>query len=223
MLTGAMRDFTQILWSELPGAIPPVEDGVPFPDAARFAQQRLSSTVHWDLPLRLPGGESLNLLIWKATPPVFDGPEDRNGRRNHDEAALWLRYLDGAIGPAPEGPVVLIGNANLDPEDGDGLPQAMTALLTHPRLQDPRPRSAGGQAHANPGHIGDPGLDTADWDDESPGNLRVDYILPARELTVLDAGVFWPAPDDPEAALLGGDDVIASRHRLVWVDLLIED
>ena len=38
----------------------------------------------------------LHLLAHHPTPPVFDGPEDRNGRRNHDEAALWTAWLDGA-------------------------------------------------------------------------------------------------------------------------------
>lgn len=214
----ALRDFTPMLWADLPGAIPPLADAQPFPDAARFARQRLSSTVHWELPVQVPGGP-LHLLIWKATPPVFDGTEDRNGRRNHDEAALWLRYLNGALGPVPEAPVVVIGDANLDPADGDGRPQAITALLTHPRLSDPAPRSAGGVAAANPGQTGDPALDTADWDDPVPGNLRVDYILPDRTLTVTGAGVFWPAPDDPKAQLLRRDGIEASRHRLVWVDI----
>ena len=37
--------------------------------------------------------------------------------------------------------------------------------------------------------------------------------------TVSDAGVFWPAPGDPDAKLLGDDGLAAGLHRLVWVDV----
>jgi len=26
-------------------------------------------------------------------PPTFDGPEDRNGKRNHDEIRFWTDYV----------------------------------------------------------------------------------------------------------------------------------
>lgn len=66
-------------------------------------------------------------------------------------------------------------------------------------------------------HRGDPALDTAVFRDDGPGNLRVDYILPDRRLTVLDSGVLWPAPQNPLAEAVES----ASNHRLVWVDLLL--
>lgn len=227
-----VRDLSTLPWRDLPGAAPPRRpDGTPYPGPDAWARQRLSSVAHWDVPLRLPGGRSLRLLVFHATPPVFDGPEDRNGRRNRDEAALWLRYLEGALDlPAPEGPLILAGDANLDPRDGEGRRDALTALLAHPRLTDPQPSSAGGRpaarrdGGANLTHRGDPALDTVDWPDgdkdgNGPGNLRVDYLLPSRDLTVRDAGVFWPAPDSADAALLAFQGVQASRHRLVWVDV----
>ena len=61
---------------------------------------------------------------------------------------------------------------------------------------------------------GDPALDTADFSERGPGNLRVDYVLPSRQLTIAAAGVYWPASDDPGYPL-----VQASDHRLVWVDV----
>jgi hypothetical protein len=210
----AHRDFSAFLWRDLPGAIPH--------DRASPGQ-RLSSVGHWDLALVLPDGRRVRLWAWHATPPVFDGPEDRNGRRNHDEAAFWLRYLEGALPWVPEdGPFILMGDANLDPRDGDGRPEALLALLGHPRIVDPAPRSAGGAAAAardggeNTGHWGDPGLDTADWPDGpgEPGNLRVDYVLPSRDWLIRGSGVWWPAAE-PEAGLAA----TASRHRLVWVDV----
>jgi hypothetical protein len=211
-----VRDFTAMLWADLPGAL--------ITDAEATDIQRLSTVAHWDVPVTLPDGSAFHILAWHASPPVFDGPEDRNGRRNHDETAFWLRYLAGELRwPAPTGPFVIAGDANLDARDGDGLREAILTLLDHPRLSDPSPRSKGGvdaalrDGGANTAHRGDPALDTADWPDDGtrPGNLRVDYVLPSVDWTVVDSGVFWPAPGEPMAEVA----TVASRHRLVWVDL----
>lgn len=212
---GEVRDFSAFLWKDLPGAILPEVDGAPFPSAEARDAQRLSSVGHWDVPVKTPDGP-LHLLAFSATTPVFDGPEDLNGRRNHDEIVFWQRLLDGDLPfAAPEGAVVLAGNANLDPADGEGRHAAIRGLLGDDRFQDPLPRSPGGVAAANPEQAGDPALDTADWTDPVPGNLRVDYVLPDARLDVLDAGVVWPAPGDALAETVA----TASRHRLVWVDI----
>jgi len=204
-LPGPARDFSALLWADLPGALLPA--GM---DPRVRAVQRLSTSGHWDVPVATPG-RPLHLLCWYATPPVFDGPEDRNGRRNHDEAAFWLRLLAGDLpDPPPEGAFVLLGQSNLDPADGEGLPDAMQALLSHPALQDPAPRGTAGRTDT--GQRGDPTLDTALYDF---GGLRVEVVLPAAGLTVRAAGVLWPPPDDPLASVLAA----ASRHRPVWVDL----
>ncbi len=223
---GEVRDFSDLLWRDLPGVELPRTPAGPFPSAEALAVQRLSSSGHWDVPVDLPSGREIRIWAFHATPPVFDGPEDRNGLRNRDEAAFWLRYLEGALAVAPpDAPFVLMGDSNLDPVDNEGRSDALEALLAHQGLQDPAPRSAGGvstaaeQGGVNATQAGDPALDTADWGDDGPGNLRVDYVLPSAQFRVLDAGVFWPAPDDPAAGLLMRDDVAASRHRLVWVDL----
>nr|WP_282569286.1 endonuclease/exonuclease/phosphatase family protein [Aliiroseovarius sp. S1339] len=213
---GEVRDFTAFLWQDLPDAIPPTQDSLPFPSPEAFAAQRLSSVAHWDVPVHLPDGTVLHLLTFHATTPVFDGDEDRNGRRNHDEIAFWQRYLDNALPvTAPDGPVVIAGDANLDPEDGDGRQQAIRRLLRDPRLQDPMPRRSGAVSDGNARQSGDPALDTVDWPDPVPGNLRVSYVLPASTLDLADAGVFWPDAGDP----LHGAITTASPHRLVWVDL----
>ena len=190
-----VRDFSGFLWRDLPGAL--LFDGM---TADAMAVQRLSTTGHWDVPVEMPGGSVLHLLAWHATPPVFDGVEDRNGRRNHDEAAFWGALLDGALPmDAPDGPFVILGDGNLDPVDGDGLRDGITGLLQRPGVHDPLP-----------------GQDTADFSAKNgPGKLRVDYVLPSADLTVLDAGVMWPKADDPLAQVLA----TASRHRPVWVDI----
>lgn len=220
VLEAEARDFSAFLWRDLPGALLPEAEGRPFPSDAVFAIQRLSTTGHWDVPVALPGGGRLHILAWHATPPLFGGPHERNLRRNHDETRFWALFLDGALPfPPPEAPFVLMGDANLDPFDGDGMGEAMQALLAHPALQDPAPRSTGAVAAQGPldeTHAGDPALDTAHWDGRfHPGNLRVDYVLPAAGLEVTGAGVLWPEPGAPLAAEVEA----ASRHRLVWVDL----
>ena len=203
-----VADLGSTPWGDVPNALGPPDD--------RLAALPVSTTAHWQLAI--DATPPLTLLAWHATPPVFDGPEDRNGRRNHDEAVLWLPLIDDRTGP-----LVLAGFANLDTVDGDGRPDALRALLDHPDLIDLKPGSDGAltasreQGGVNARHQGDPRLDTADWPDEGngPGNLRVDYLLPSRDLRVTGSGVLWPAPDDPLHAAV----VTASRHRIVWLDL----
>lgn len=210
------QDYSAFLWRELPGTL---IGGAGFGDEAA-AIQRLSTTGHWAVPINLPGREGLTIFAWLASPPVFDGPEDRNGRRNHDEAAFWSRLLDGVLPfAAPVDPFVIAGVANLDPLDGDGRPEALNALLTDPRLTDPKPASTGGAGAQNAGQKGDPSLDTADWPEvlpTDPGNLRVDYVLPSANLTVTASGVYWPEAGQPGAEAVA----TASPHRLVWVDVV---
>lgn len=205
-----VRDLSDLLWRDVPGATLP--KGLPWSDDIA-AIQRLSTTGHWIVPVLAPGGP-IDIMAFSATPPVFDGPEDRNGLRNRDELRLWTQVLDGAFGPVPRD-FIIAGNANLDPADGDGLRDAIRAFLADPRLTDPQPRSAGGLAAADRDQTGDPALDTADWPDGAPGNLRVDYVLPAADWSVTASGVHWPPPDDTGAALAEA----AGPHRLVWVDL----
>jgi hypothetical protein len=185
--TPNVQDFSAILWKDLPKNLFPGTQSSPFPSAAAYEVQRLSSNGHWVVPVDHPDFGRFHILTFHASPPVFDGPEDRNGRRNHDEVAFWSQYLDGAFGPAPEGNFILMGDANLDPERGDGRSEAMQALLNHPKLQDPLDTST-----------------TVDW--SQTGKMRVDYVLPSRDWTVVDAQV---APEN----------AAASRHRLVVIEL----
>lgn len=217
ILTEHAQDFGDMLWRDLPGALLPRHpDGTPFPSAQAQAVQRLSSTGHWVVPFRLPDGSTVTVLTFQAGPPVFDGPEDRNGRRNHDEIAFWQAFLDGHFGPAPTARFVLAGGANLDMWDSDGRHAAIRTLVSDPRLQDPKPRSAGAATAGGQGHKGPDALDTVDWPEV--GRLRVDYVLPSSDWPVVASGVIWPAPGGAgHAEVLG-----ASRHRLVWVDLALD-
>ena len=222
----AIRTFQNQLWAEMPGNLLPRDH---YGDAADSL--RLSSKSHWDAPVILPDGRRLHLLASHPTPPVFDGPEDANGRRNHDEIRFWTDYVtgegwmtddDGVSGALPQGAAwIALGDLNADPVDGDGLRAGIIGLMQV--AQDPAPKSAGGaeaQGGSNRFHRGDPALDTADWKDEGgPGNLRVDFALPGPGLEIVASGVFWPASDDPLRRLVGEGGKVSSDHRLVWVDL----
>ncbi|MEX0283919.1 MAG: endonuclease/exonuclease/phosphatase family protein [Paracoccaceae bacterium] len=209
-----VQDFTGLLWRDLPGhSMPVLSNSDPFPSAEVQAMLPLSVSALWAVPVQLPDDTTLTLLTFRASPPVFDGPEDMNGLRNLDETRFWPLYLDGQFGPAPPDHFVLAGQINMDPHDSDGRADALHALLADPRFQDPKPVSSGAATARDQGHISDNALDTVDW--PGPGRLRVDYVLPSADWQVVNSGVHWPTPDQP-----GYDDVVeASRHRLVWVDL----
>ncbi len=194
-----VRSFTQMRWLDLPDAHLPAEDGKPFPSPQAQAVQRLSSTSHWIVPIDTPGGR-LNLMTFHASPPVFDGPEDRNGLRNRDEIRLWSLLLNGDLGEKPSSRFVIAGDANQDPHKGEGHKTAIRDLLANPQLQDPMPVNPAGSAA------------TVYW--KGVGQMRVDYVLPSSDWRVHDAGIYWPEPASRDAA------VAASRHRLVWVDLI---
>ena len=238
--TDEVRTFQHFLWKDMPGALLPDDPATAAPADWYSAEEldvlRLSSKSHWDVPVQV-GGKTVHVLAAHPTPPTFDGPEDRNGRRNHDEIRFWADYVTpgagnyiyddegGSGGLSPAESFVIVGDQNADPLDGDSVDAAIHQLLENKRIHDPLPTSTGAveaaalQGGANASHVGDPRYDTADFADTAPGNLRADYVLPSRRLGVADAGVFWPVLADPLSALTGVFPFPSSDHRLVWVDL----
>jgi hypothetical protein len=239
-----VRTFQTFRWADMPGALLPDDPATPAPadwfTDAELDVVRLSSKSHWDLPIDIDG-RLVHFLVSHPTPPVFDGPEDRNGRRNHDEIRLWADYVrpgrasayiyDDAGqrgGLAPGARFVIAGDQNADPLDGDSVPGAAQLLLEHPRVNTSVTPSSDGavdaaarQGGANLSHRGDPAFDTADFADSTPGNLRVDYVLPSRPLRIVDAAVFWPTADDPLFRLVGDFPFPSSDHRLTWIDVTV--
>jgi glycerophosphoryl diester phosphodiesterase len=121
---------------------------------------------------------------------------------------------------------VIAGDQNSDPLDGDSIPGAIQQLLNHPLVNTrTTPSSLGAvqqsalQGMANLAHQSDPTFDTADFADGAPGNLRADYVLPRKNLQIVDAGVFWPLNNDPLFPLVGTFPFPSSDHRLVWIDV----
>lgn len=185
----AIEDFTPMLWRDLGGHIYPMVDGAPFGGEAVFAAHRLSSRGHWVVPIQTPDHGTLRLMTFHATPPIYDGDEDRNGRRNHDEVAFWLDYLDYDTNPQP---FVLAGTANIDPKRGSGRRKAIKELLASPILQNPFDDSP-----------------TADFRDPLPGDLRVDYLLPSTDWRVVAHGKA-SAPEASRHSLLWADITTAN-------------
>ena len=239
-----IRTFQTFRWADMPGALLPDDPATAAP-ADWYSSEilevfRLSSKSHWDVPVKI-GRRTVHVLASHPTPPTFDGPEDRNGTRNHDEIRFWADYVTPGAGRyiyddegrrgglRPGSRFVILGDQNADPLDGDSVDAAINQLLDSRWIRDPKPTSAGVveaarlQGGANLTHRGDPAYDTADFNDNpAPGNLRADYVLPSRRgLKVKGAGVFWPVRSDPLSRLTGEFPFPTSDHRLVWVDLRI--
>lgn len=251
ILRDRVRTFQFFRWKDMPGALLPDDAGTAAPadwySPAELEVFRLSSKSHWDLPIRIEE-KTVHFLVSHPTPPVFDGPEDRNGKRNHDEIRFWADYVsggqyiydDGGVrgGLKPGERFVIAGDQNSDPKDGDSVPGSIQQLLNHPLVNTSKtPASLGGpeaaalQGGANAGHQSDPKYDTADFADGAPGNLRADYVLPSKNIQIKDSAVFWPLRSDPLFRLTGEFILPASAnpwlavggfptsdHRMVWVD-----
>jgi hypothetical protein len=245
------RTFQHFLWKDMPGALLPDDPSKAGPADWYSPDEldvfRLSSKSHWDLPIKVGHGERVHFLVSHPTPPVFDGPEDRNGRRNHDEIRFWADYIDPSAsdyiyddngrhsGLKRGDHFVIAGDQNADPFDGDSVDFAVRQFTHNPRINTSfTPTSPGGpqqsalQGGINNSHHGDPAFDTADFADGAPGNLRADYVLPDRGTDIEGGFVFWPLNSDPLFRLVGtfsaallpnGNGFPSSDHRLVAMDV----
>ncbi len=223
ILTDRVRTFRLMPWEFISGHFMPVApDGTPWYDDAERPLVRLSSKSHWDVPVELPNGMVVHFLCSHPTPPVFDGPEDRNGRRNHDEIRFWRDYIDNnpslvddhnVAGGLPLREVVrdgvtsrflssfvILGDLNADPDAGNTFRNPVkTHLFSSRRVRgDFVPRA----------DVATPGLEphhTARF------KLRADYVLPSRELRILAGGI-WRTPP-------AGGETFPSDHFPVWLEL----
>jgi hypothetical protein len=240
--TRHVRTFQTFRWADMPGALLPIDPatGGSWYSPEALSVLRLSSKSHWDVPIDVGRGRDIHFLVSHPTPPVFDGPEDRNGRRNFDEIRFWADYISpgrtsqyiyddagrrGGLGMGES--FVIAGDQNSDPLDGDSVPGAIQQLLDHRRVNTSfTPRSDGAveaarlQGGANLTHRSDPQFDTADFTDTpGPGNLRADYVLPSSDLRIDDGAVFWPRQGAPGFEWTGVFPFPSSDHRLVWLDI----
>lgn len=222
-----IRTFQRFLWKDMPNNLLTTikgETGESY--YSHEAQQilRLSSKSHWDIPIKM-ANETIHLLASHPTPPVFDGPENRNGKRNHDEIRFWNDYLSGSAHSAyiydDNGKsggfngehFVIAGDLNASPDEGDGMNSSIKGLLENPLVNHTFvPKSAAGKLHTPDNQHS--AQHTAEW------AMRADYVLPSTSLEVKASGVFWPKPNDPLFRLIK-DRKSSSDHRLVWVDITV--
>lgn len=132
-----VRSFQNFKWKDMPGNLltndPTSNKLTDFYSPEEVAQLRLSSKNHVDVTVRI-NGQDVHFLTAHPTPPVFDGPEDRNGKRNHDEIRLWADYIAGGTqasylyddqggrgGLKAGAKFVIAGDYNADPLDGDSF------------------------------------------------------------------------------------------------------
>jgi hypothetical protein len=223
--SAAIRSFQTFLWKDMPDNLMAdmrdEEGELWYPENVQ-QKLRLSSKSHWDVPVTV-NGERIHVLASHPTPPVFDGPEDRNGRRNHDEIRFWSDYIDaesgayiyddqGGRGGLGDERFVILGDLNASMEEGDARREGIAELLGHDRVRRGRlPTSDGGRANRADSPFGP--AHTAAW------GMRADYVIPSRRgWAVRDAGVFWPPPGDALHRLVESRSA-SSDHRLVWLDL----
>lgn len=223
-----VRTFQDFKWKDMPNALRPIAPNAsePFYSDEVWEQYPLSSKSHWDVPIDV-NGKVIHLLASHPTPPVFDGDEDRNGTKNHDEVRFWLDYVtpnnsdyiyddNGQKGGlASQARFVILGDQNASSTEGDARQEAIIALLSSPLVNDSKiPQSRGGDENAADNPLSK--YHTASW------GMRVDYVLPSSYgIEVIENGVFWPTQTDENYRLVK-DRKSSSDHRLVWTELKLK-
>ncbi|MFZ4575853.1 MAG: endonuclease/exonuclease/phosphatase family protein, partial [Phycisphaerales bacterium] len=146
ILTDQVRTFQRLPWSYVDGAFLPTKpEGGDWFTPEELAVARLSSKSHWDVPVKLPNGSVLHVLCSHPTPPVFDGAEMRNKKRNHDEIRFWRDYIENAPYVVDDKNVpgglrrmdlfVIVGDLNADPVNGDSFKNPIkTQLFSSSRI-----------------------------------------------------------------------------------------
>lgn len=222
----AVRTFQMFKWKDMPNALKPFdpETNKPWYSDKAWNEMRLSSKSHWDIPVSV-AGKQVHVLASHPTPPVFDGKEDRNGKRNHDELKFWGDYITegksdyiyddtgikGGLGNSV--PFVFLGDLNASTTDGDAIVEGIASITKHDNVLDTVPSSKAAKLHSPDNKNG--ASHTAHW------RMRADYVLPSKSgWEVVDSGVFWPQESEETYRLIKNRQA-SSDHRLVWVDLKI--
>lgn len=223
-----VRSLQTFPWHAMPGAQAPIDpqSGKPWYNEQEWQAMRLSSKSHWDVPVDV-NGKRVHVLAMHPTPPTFDGPEDRNGKRNHDEIRLMADYLSPAKsqyivddsgqkgGLSASSRFVLAGDFNASDSGDKHRPDVIEQLTENPLVNNALiPVSEGAKEQGEGEHHE---RYTAYW------GARADYVLPSQfGFKVKGAGVFWPTTTSDLFRLVK-DRKASSDHRLVWVDLTLTD
>lgn len=228
IMTDEIRTFQKFKWKDMPNALQPIDpvNNKPWYSDEIWKQLRLSSKSHWDIPINV-NETILHVLASHPTPPVFDGLENRNGKRNNDEIRFWVDYIsedkanyiyddnDKKGGLSPQQSFVILGDLNASNVEGDAINKGINNLINHEKLIDPKPSSKGGELHNSDNKYAK--FHTASW------GMRADYVLPSKlNFTIKNSGVFWPHKNDEKYHLIENRQA-SSDHRLVWVDLVLNN
>lgn len=229
IVTEKVRTLQYFKWRDMPNALRPSIQGKSVDqqywyDDAEWADFRLSSKSHWDIPVNVYGTQ-IHLLAMHPTPPNFDGDEDRNGKRNHDEIRLMADYLSPQTsqyiyddngqrgGLQANTRFIVLGDLNATDVGEKHRLGVIEQLTENPLVNNTVIPVSEGAKEANAAAYAN--RYTAYW------GARADYVLPSTfGFEVNAAGVFWPAKDNPLHRLVK-DRKASSDHRLVWVDLSI--
>lgn len=226
-----IHTFQRFKWQHMPHPqetfIPDDSAGTPkarpWYSEKEWAALRLSSKSHWDVPV-VVNDKIIHILAMHPTPPAFDGAEDRNGKRNHDEIRFMADYLSPNEGTyiyddnnekvslEADANFVLMGDFNAADVGEKYRVGVIEQLLDHPRVSSEFvPKSLGG-AESFDSKYSD--RFTASW------GARVDYVLPSKGLRVEGSGVFWPSKSSELYRLVESRNA-SSDHRLVWASIML--
>lgn len=211
ILHDQIRTYRLFRWKDLPGAAPPRAEDADWYTSEAWDDLRLASKTLAAVPVRLPNDQVVYCVLSHPTPPAFDGPEGRNKLRNRDEIRLLRAYLDnepwltddhGDPGGLPPGAhAIVLGDLNADPQDGNSIGNPIAHLLGSPALgPDPVPTSR------------EP-INGLDPNDTTRFGLRVDYVLPGKDLRVLRSGIWRSAATE--------ENVPPSDHFPVWAEIVV--
>ncbi|MBQ4800450.1 endonuclease/exonuclease/phosphatase family protein [Pseudoalteromonas sp. MMG006] len=220
-----VRTLQKFKYKDMPHAQMPTDPktGENWYNKNEWQALRLSSKSFWDLPVKV-NNKTVHVLASHPTPPVFDGDEDRNGKRNHDEVRLIADYVSNKAyiyddkgqkgGLKANSRFVILGDLNAAPEGDKARTNTTDQILKNPLINARFvPQSAGAKEQYNAKEAQNY---TANW------QARVDYVLPSHYgFKVKSGGVFWPTKSSNEYRLIK-DRNASSDHRLVWLDLIVK-
>ncbi|WP_257326027.1 endonuclease/exonuclease/phosphatase family protein [Pseudoalteromonas rhizosphaerae] len=220
-----IRTLQTFKYKDMPNAKMPIDPttGENWYNNEEWQALRLSSKSFWDIPVTVKG-KTLHVIASHPTPPVFDGAEDRNGLRNHDEVRLIKDYIASADylyddhgvkgGLAEKSRFVIVGDLNAAPEGDKKRPDTTDQLLKNSLINSQfTPISKGAKTTYSEKYAA---AYTAYW------QARADYVLPSTYgIEVHDGGVFWPTKSS-ELYRLIKDRNASSDHRMVWLDISIK-
>jgi|GEM_PF-37345 len=221
-----IRTFQKFLWKDMPNAKVPISPSTkaPWYNDQEWQTLRLSSKSHWDIPVNVQG-RLIHILASHPTPPVFDGEEDRNGARNHDEIRFWHDYITpnqsdyiyddkGAKGGiATNSRFVILGDQNASKDEGGARKEGIGNLLASSFTNnDISPTSIAGTTDSDSPFAAN---HTAGW------GMQADYVLPSRSgIKLKNNGIFWPEKNSDLYRLVA-TRAASSDHRLVWAELAL--